>query len=410
MYTTASWGGWSYWSVSNVVSKGVVASVAEPVEPSQQYIRVRTRSRRRSQLMLWLVFFLFWGLALSGLYLAWRVGDFNDWLWVWTGIGASVLASLILLLTLPRLKPGGSGSSPATSGPCQGRYSDGAEILDGIGLHRAVAAIRRPRADVGAAVHIPMHPRAAAQTPKAAPARRGRLDVPTVTTGSRRVRLVDPLYRDPQARGLLGKRAGELPMRPLADLLIGSFAQAHSRLDVAHISHRDAAHPVLRAEIHHLARRLVEEVTLLAIQSGAHLCLTPAEPLGATRTGLAAAQVLRQHAVNLVAPLLARAQLPPREDESMPTRRGHRRSVDLAQIHPSGLPCQQRRGQRCSGIERQTQLIVIRPVIRPPGQLHPTQVGLAALPCCSPANGSSRGGRCPPQGRRSLPEGKTVSA
>src|SRR5215467_10198751 len=117
-----------------------------------------------------------------------------------------------LIQTLPRLKPGGSGSPPATSGPCQGRYSDGTEILDGVGLHLAVAAIDGPGADGVGPIHVPMHPRAAAQAPKAAPARRGRLDVPTHTTRSGGIRLVDPLDHHPQPRRLLGEIAGDLSM------------------------------------------------------------------------------------------------------------------------------------------------------------------------------------------------------
>ena len=51
--------------------------------------------------------------------------------------------------------------------------------------------------------------------------------MPTHTTGLRRIRLVDPLHADPQPRRLLGEVAGELPMRPLADLLVRPLTQAH---------------------------------------------------------------------------------------------------------------------------------------------------------------------------------------
>jgi hypothetical protein len=100
MNTTASWDGWNYsfWSVSNVVSKGLVASVAEPVAPSRQYMVVRARTRRGSQMIQWLTFLLIWGLALSGLYFAWRNGGFYDWLLVWTGSSASLLASVLLFI------------------------------------------------------------------------------------------------------------------------------------------------------------------------------------------------------------------------------------------------------------------------------------------------------------------------
>src|SRR5262245_43539456 len=61
-------------------------------------------------------------------------------------------------LTLPRLKPGGSGSPPATCGPCPGRYSDRAEIRDGVRLDLAVDAIHRFGADVARPIHVPVDP------------------------------------------------------------------------------------------------------------------------------------------------------------------------------------------------------------------------------------------------------------
>ena len=60
-------------------------------------------------------------------------------------------------------------------------------------------------------------------------------------------------------------------MGPLADLLVADPAQADPRLDVTHIPHRDARDALLLTEIHHFARRLVEEVTLLAGEVGAEL-------------------------------------------------------------------------------------------------------------------------------------------
>jgi hypothetical protein len=100
MFTTGSWDGWgySYWSISNVVNKRLVASVAEPVESSRQFMRVHTRSRRGNQAMLWLVCILFWGIALGGLYFAWRDADFYDWLFVWTASIGSVLMSVLLFI------------------------------------------------------------------------------------------------------------------------------------------------------------------------------------------------------------------------------------------------------------------------------------------------------------------------
>jgi hypothetical protein len=73
-------------------------------------------------------------------------------------------------------------------------------------------------------------------------ARRGRLDVPTLTTRSGGICFVDPLHADPQSRRLLAEVAGELPMRPLADLLVRLLAQADPRL-VSRTSPPHAAHP-----------------------------------------------------------------------------------------------------------------------------------------------------------------------
>ena len=103
--------------------------------------------------------------------------------------------------------------------------------------------------------------------------------MPTHTTRSRRICLINPLNADAQSRRLLAEIAGELPMRPLADLLIGPFAQADPRLDVTHIPHGDLTDTLLRAEIHDLARRLMQEVPLLAGESGARLGFAPVESL-----------------------------------------------------------------------------------------------------------------------------------
>src|SRR5262245_48762111 len=104
-----------------------------------------------------------------------------------------------------------------------------------------------------------MDPRAAARAPKAPPARRGGLDAPTVATGSGRLALVDPVDTDAPPRRLLPHIAGELPMRPPAALLVAHFPQTHSCLEVAHIPHRDLADPLSLAEVHHLARGLMQQ-------------------------------------------------------------------------------------------------------------------------------------------------------
>jgi hypothetical protein len=49
----------------------------------------------------------------------------------------------------------------------------------------------------------------------------------------------------------------------------------------------------------------MQDVTLLPVELRAHLSLAPEQPLGSTRTRLAAAQLLLQEAMDLVAPLLA---------------------------------------------------------------------------------------------------------
>ena len=50
--------------------------------------------------------------------------------------------------------------------------------------------------------------------------------MPTVTTGSRRIRLIDPLDHHADTRRLLALVAGKLPVRPLAALLVADRAQA----------------------------------------------------------------------------------------------------------------------------------------------------------------------------------------
>src|SRR5262249_30534643 len=145
---------------------------------------------------------------------------------------------------------------------------------------------------IGAAIDIPVHPRATTQTPKAAPARRGGLDMPTVAAGPCRIRLVNPLHGDAQLRRLLAEIPSELPMRPLTDLLVADMSQAHPRLDVTHIPHRDLAHSLRLTEVHHCARRLMQQIALLAVLFGADLCLTLEQALSPARTRLAAAQFL----------------------------------------------------------------------------------------------------------------------
>jgi hypothetical protein len=162
---------------------------------------------------------------------------------------------------------------------------------------------------------------------------------------------------------------------PLADLLIGSLAEADPGLDVAHIPHRDPSDLVGLAEVHHLARRLMQEVTLLAVALRAHLGVALEQALGPARTGLTTMQFLLQHAVDLVAPVFAGAQLSSRDDERVPFARRHRGHMDLPQIHSRDGSCRQWRGQGVSRLQRQAELVVIRP----PGQFGPTQMDLTIL-------------------------------
>ena len=78
--------------------------------------------------------------------------------------------------------------------------------------------------------------------------------MPTHTTGSGGRRLIDPLDHHPQPRRRLGERAGELPVWPLAALLVGLLAQADPGLEVAHLPHRDPRDALARAAIRHRAR------------------------------------------------------------------------------------------------------------------------------------------------------------
>jgi hypothetical protein len=131
------------------------------------------------------------------------------------------------------------------------------------------------------------------------------LDVPTVTAGLRRIRLVDPLDHHAQPRCLLTQIVGELPMWPLADLLIRLPTQTHPGLDITHIPHRDAGDAFSGTEGNDLPGRLMQQTALLAVPLRAHLRFALEQAFGSTRTHLAAAQLLLQHAVDFVAPVLA---------------------------------------------------------------------------------------------------------
>ena len=133
-------------------------------------------------------------------------------------------------------------------------------------------------------------------------------------------------------------------MRPLADLLIRLPAQAHPRLDVTHIPHREVGDAFLGTEVDHLPGGLVQQIALLPIEFRARLGFALEQPFGPARTHLAAAQLLLQHAVDLVAPVLAGAQLPSRDHEGVPFGRRHCRDVRLAQIHSRDGSRRQRRG------------------------------------------------------------------
>ena len=111
----------------------------------------------------------------------------------------------------PPAKAGRFSVALATCGPCPERSSDRAEIRDGVRLHLAVDAMRRLRADSGAAVHVSVDPRAAAGTPQASTAWRGGLDAPTLTTRSGGIRLVDPLHAGPQPRRVSARERVNCP-------------------------------------------------------------------------------------------------------------------------------------------------------------------------------------------------------
>src|SRR5262249_7179872 len=122
-----------------------------------------------------------------------------------------------------------------------------------------------------------MHPRTAAQTPQPASARRAGMDRSTAATGARRVAFVEVFDADPQRLRLLRQIADELPMGPLADLLVGRLPQAHPCLDVAHLPHRHGGHALCLAERHRLARRRVQDLALLAIELGTDRGFAPTE-------------------------------------------------------------------------------------------------------------------------------------
>jgi hypothetical protein len=61
----------------------------------------------------------------------------------------------------------------------------------------------------------------------------------------------------------------------------------------------------------------------------------------------------------------------------MAAGRRHRRHMDLPQVYPRDFAIRARLWQRLPCVDRQAQFIVVCP----PGQLHPTQMGLAVLLC-----------------------------
>ena len=78
--------------------------------------------------------------------------------------------------------------------------------------------------------------------------------------------------------------------------------------------------------------------------------------------------------MDLVAPLLARAQLPSREDQRMPPG-GVTAATWTSPRSTPATPHRQGRRQGLAGVERQAELVVVRP----PGQLGPAQIGLLVL-------------------------------
>jgi hypothetical protein len=133
--------------------------------------------------------------------------------------------------------------------------------------------------------------------------------VPTATTRATGVAFVDLLDADAHSRRFLAEGAHELAVWPLADLLVGAAPQAHPRLDVAHVPHRDAGDALRLAEPNRLARRLMQHVPLLPVEPGTHLGLALSQPAPPLRAPLTAAQLLLQDAMRSVASLLARAQV-----------------------------------------------------------------------------------------------------
>jgi hypothetical protein len=87
-------------------------------------------------------------------------------------------------------------------------------------------------------------------------------------TGSGGITLVNPRHRHAHPRGFLGHLAGELPVRPLADLLVGLPAQTDARLDVTYISDGNPGDSLRLTVVHHLARRLMQQIPLLAVEPG----------------------------------------------------------------------------------------------------------------------------------------------
>jgi hypothetical protein len=194
--------------------------------------------------------------------------------------------------------------------------------------------------------------------------------------------------------------------RPLADLLIRLLAQADAGLDVAHIPHRAAAHRFSLTEVHHPARRLVQNIALapnqLRAQPGAGASVWRVERLGRAPGSSAWVEGLGGADAPVPAPpcgpggaiACTRATAVPRRPahagwSSLPPRCGLRLGLPPQSLPAPWGTAALRRGRAASRVRS-----------APPAHLRPAQV------CSLIFAGQQQ--RWAPVGRR--PVGRTVSA
>ena len=118
-------------------------------------------------------------------------------------------------------------------GACRRSNGSTLPMHEGVRVDAAKVPEYLLRADIGGAVGVPMHEHTTAGAAQHAPPWCGRMTMAAGRAGAGRVRFVDHGRSHPNALGLLGEVGAELPVGPLAELLIGVLALRHAIADVA---------------------------------------------------------------------------------------------------------------------------------------------------------------------------------